>query len=146
MSYILLVEDNDGDIRLVKEALREYKIDNNVHVATTGEAALAFLREEGDYRGSPRPDLILLDLNLPGMHGKEVLTAIKADENLTDIPVVVLTSSEADQDVLSSYRLNVNCYITKPVDLDEFLKVVKAIEDFWFKIVVLPSQRTSAHQ
>lgn len=133
-----MVEDNPGDVRLVEEALAEYKVRNNLHVVPDGIEAMAFLRREGAFTHTPRPDLILLDLNLPRKNGREVLAEIKADPRLRQIPVVVLTSSAAEEDILASYNLNVNCYITKPVDLDEFFKVVQAIEHFWFSIVVLP--------
>lgn len=135
---ILLVEDNPGDVRLVEEALLEYKVHNNLTVARDGVEALAFLRREGEFAGVPRPDLILLDLNLPRMSGQEVLAEIKHDGRLRTIPVVVLTTSDAGEDIERAYDLQVNCYITKPVDLDEFLKVVQAIESFWFQVVVLP--------
>lgn len=137
---ILLVEDNPGDVRLTQEALRDGKVRNNLSVAPDGVEAMAFLRREGKYAGAPRPDLILLDLNLPRMDGREVLAAIKADERLRRIPVVVLTTSRAEQDVLRSYDLHVNCYVTKPIDLDQFITVVKTIEDFWLTVVVLPEE------
>jgi len=135
---ILLVEDNPGDVRLVKEALKDVKMLNNLRVAKDGVEALDFLHREGNHTGAPRPDLILLDLNLPKKDGREVLKDIKADKNLKRIPVVVLTTSKAEEDILRSYDLQANCYITKPVDLDEFIKVVKSIKDFWFTIVKLP--------
>jgi two-component system, chemotaxis family, response regulator Rcp1 len=135
---VLLVEDNPGDVRLTMEALREAKMHNRVYVAQDGVEALAFLRKEGKYAEMPRPDLILLDLNLPRKNGREVLEEIKTDEDLKCIPVVVLTSSSAEQDVLRAYKLNANCYVTKPVDLDQFLSVVKSIEDFWMSVVKLP--------
>ena len=135
---ILLVEDNPGDVRLTIEALRDSKVRNNLHVAVDGVDALAFLRHEGRYAEAPRPDLILLDLNLPKKDGREVLAEIKADAILRTIPVVILTTSRAEQDVLRSYELQANCYITKPVDLDQFITVVKSIEDFWLTIVTLP--------
>jgi two-component system, chemotaxis family, response regulator Rcp1 len=135
---ILLVEDNPGDVRLTREALQEAKVRNNLHVVDDGVKALKFLRREGEYAGATRPDLILLDLNLPRMGGREVLMEIKADPNLLQIPVVVLTSSEAEQDIVKAYELHANCYITKPVNLDRFIAVVKSIEDFWFTIVRLP--------
>jgi two-component system, chemotaxis family, response regulator Rcp1 len=135
---ILLVEDNPGDVRLTVEGLKEGKLRNNLHVARDGVEAMAFLRREGEYADAVRPDLILLDLNLPRMDGREVLTAIKSDASLKTIPVVILTTSRAEQDVLRSYELQANCYITKPVDLEQFITVVKAIEDFWFTIVTLP--------
>jgi two-component system, chemotaxis family, response regulator Rcp1 len=137
---ILLVEDNPGDVRLTMEGLNEGKVRNNLHVAKDGVEALAFLRREGEFGNAVRPDLILLDLNLPRKDGREVLTDIKSDPDLKTIPVVVLTTSRADQDVLHSYQLQANCYITKPVDLDQFITVVKSIEDFWLTIVTLPHQ------
>lgn len=135
---ILLVEDNPGDVRLTREALKEGKIRNHLHVAFDGVEAVAFLRQEGPYRDAPRPDIILLDLNLPRKNGREVLEEIKADPELRRIPVVVLTTSEAEQDVVRAYTLNANCYICKPVDLDQFIDVVRSIEDFWFTVVKLP--------
>ncbi len=136
---ILLVEDNPGDVRLTKEALKEGKVVNNLHVVGDGVEALAFLQRAGKYANAPRPDVILLDLNLPRKDGREVLAEVKADEHLRRIPVVVLTVSKAEEDILRTYDLHANCYITKPVDLDQFIKVVKSIEDFWFTIVRLPS-------
>jgi two-component system, chemotaxis family, response regulator Rcp1 len=135
---ILLVEDNPGDVRLTIEALRESKVRNNLHVARDGVEALAFLRREGPHAQVVRPDLILLDLNLPRKDGREVLAEIKADPQLHTIPVVVLTTSHAEQDVLQTYELQANCYITKPVDLEQFITVVKSIENFWLTIVTLP--------
>jgi chemotaxis family two-component system response regulator Rcp1 len=135
---LLLVEDNPGDVRLTQEALREGKVSNHLHVAADGVEALAYLRREGQYAQAPQPDLILLDLNLPKKSGPEVLAEIKADPVLKRIPVVILTVSKAEEDVLKSYNLHANCYITKPVDLDQFLEVVKSIEDFWLTVVVLP--------
>jgi len=135
---ILLVEDNPGDVRLTIEGLKEGKVKNNLHVVGDGVEALAFLRKEGKYGDAVRPDLILLDWNLPKKNGREVLTEIKEDEVLRHIPVVVLTTSKAEQDILKAYSLHANCYITKPVDLDQFIAVVESIEDFWFTIVKLP--------
>jgi two-component system, chemotaxis family, response regulator Rcp1 len=135
---ILLVEDNPGDVRLTIEGLKESKVRNILHVARDGVEAMEFLRRDGQHAGAPRPDLILLDLNLPRMDGREVLSAIKSDPELKTIPVVVLTTSRAEQDVLRSYELQANCYITKPVDLEQFITVVKSIEDFWLTIVTLP--------
>lgn len=135
----LLVEDNPGDVRLTQEALRSHKVQNNLHVVSDGEEAMAFLRKQGKYANAPRPDIILLDLNLPRKDGREVLADIKSDPNLKTIPVVVITSSEAEQDVIKSYNLNANCYVTKPVNLDQFIKVVQSINDFWLTIVKLPS-------
>ena len=136
---ILLVEDNPGDIRLTKEALKEAKVLNTLTVVQDGVEALTCLRRQGQYADAKRPDLILLDLNLPRKDGREVLAEIKNDEALKFIPVVILTTSQDEQDVLKSYGLHANCYITKPVELEQFISVVKAIEDFWLGIVVLPS-------
>jgi CheY-like chemotaxis protein len=137
---VLLVEDNPGDVRLTREALKEGKVRNNLSVAPDGVEALAFLRREGKYADAPRPDVILLDLNLPRKDGREVLEAIKADPALRNIPVVILTTSDAERDIVRAYSLHANCYITKPVDLDQFITVVKSIEDFWFTIVKLPPE------
>jgi len=136
----LLVEDNPGDVRLTQEALKECKLRNNLSVVGDGVEALAFLRREGKYADAPKPDVILLDLNLPRKGGREVLAEIKADPVLRRIPVVVITSSEAEQDVLASYDLHVNCYVNKPVDLDQFIKVVRSIGTFWLTIVKLPGE------
>lgn len=135
---ILLVEDNPGDVGLTKASLRESKILNRLSVVRDGEEAMSFLRRQGEYAEARRPDLILLDLNLPKKDGREVLAEVKADAELRRIPVVVLTSSAAEQDILRSYDLHANCYITKPVDLEQFSVVVKTIEEFWFTIVMLP--------
>ena len=135
---ILLVEDNPGDADLAREALEESKIRNVLSVVSDGEKAMAFLRQSGQYAAAPRPDLILLDLNLPRKDGREVLAEIKTDEDLKRIPVVILTTSKEEEDILRSYNLHANCYITKPIDLHQFLKVVKSIEDFWLTIVTLP--------
>ena len=135
---ILLVEDNPGDVRLTQEALGEAKVRNNLAVAKDGVEALAFLRREAPFVDAARPDLILLDLNLPRKDGREVLSEIKADPELRRLPVVVLTTSSAEKDVLESYNLYANCYITKPVDLDQFVRIVSSIEDFWLTIVKLP--------
>ncbi len=135
---ILLVEDSPGDIRLTQEAFKEGKLLNSLHVVNDGVEALAFLRRQGKYAQAPRPDLILLDLNLPKKDGREVLAEIKPDEDLRRIPVVVLTISEAEEDILKSYNLYANCFITKPVEFMKFMDVVRAIEDFWFSIVKLP--------
>jgi CheY-like chemotaxis protein len=137
---ILLVEDNPGDIRLTREALRDGKIYNNLYVVRDGVEAMAFLRKTGQYARAPRPDLILLDLNLPRKDGHEVLAEVKTDENLRRIPVVILTTSQAEEDIIKTYDLHVNCYITKPVDLDQFVKIVKSIEEFWLTIVKLPAE------
>jgi chemotaxis family two-component system response regulator Rcp1 len=134
---ILLVEDNPGDVRLTREALRDGKVGNRLHVAMDGVEAMAFLRKQGVHSDAPTPDLVLLDLNLPKKSGREVLEEIKHDEQLKHIPVVILTSSQAEQDVLSSYRLRANAFVTKPVDLEQFLKVVQSIEHFWVEIVKL---------
>ena len=138
VAEILLVEDNPGDVRLTSEALKEGKVLNNLHVAGDGVEALAFLRREGEYSHAPRPDLILLDLNLPKKDGREVLSELKADDELKRIPVVILTTSKAEEDVLKTYDLHANCYITKPVDLEQFIHVVQAIENFWLALVKLP--------
>ena len=135
---ILLVEDNPGDVRLTQEALREGKVINNMNVVADGVEAIAYLRQKGRHTGAPRPDMILLDLNLPRKDGREVLAEIKEDPDLKRIPVVVITSSKSEEDVLRSYNLHANCYVTKPVDLDQFVAVVKSIEDFWMGIVKLP--------
>jgi two-component system, chemotaxis family, response regulator Rcp1 len=138
---ILLVEDNPGDVRLTKEALREGKVYNNLHWAKDGVEALEFLRREGKHGKAPRPDIILLDLNLPKKDGREVLEIIKSDERLKHIPVVVLTTSKAEEDVLRSYALHANCYVTKPVDLEKFIVVVKSIDRFWLTVVTLPPSK-----
>ena len=135
---ILLVEDNPGDVRLTKEELREGKVYNNLHWAKDGVEALEFLRREGKHSEAPRPDIILLDLNLPKKDGREVLSSIKNDDRFKQIPVVILTTSEAEEDVLRSYELHANCYITKPVDLDKFIVVVQSIDRFWLTVVTLP--------
>jgi two-component system, chemotaxis family, response regulator Rcp1 len=137
---VLLVEDNPGDVRLTREALKEGKLRVNLHVAPDGVEALAFLRRQGRYVDAIRPDLILLDLNLPKKDGREVLQEIKRDDALRTIPVVILTSSQAEQDIARAYDLHANCYVTKPVDLDQFINVVRSIEDFWFALVKLPPQ------
>lgn len=138
MIDILLVEDNAADIRLTQEALKESKLRNNLYVVRDGMEAMAFLRREGRYEDAVRPDLILLDLNLPKKNGREVLEDVKSDEDLSTIPVVILTVSGAEEDIIKTYRLHANCYITKPIDLDQFMRVVKSIEDFWLTIVKLP--------
>ncbi|HLI26557.1 MAG TPA: response regulator [Chloroflexota bacterium] len=137
---ILLVEDSPADVDLTREALEDAKVRNHLSVVADGVEALAFLRREGRYADAPRPDLILLDLNLPKKDGREVLAEIKADPALRRIPVVVLTTSEAEQDILRSYDLHANCYITKPVDLEAFIEVVRSIEGFWLAIVRLPTE------
>lgn len=138
---ILLVEDNPGDADLAREALEGNKMCNPLRVVKDGVQAMEYLRREGKYAGVPRPDVILLDLNLPRKDGREVLAEIKADEDLKSIPVVILTSSVAEEDVLKSYNLHANCYITKPIDVSQFFKVVRAIESFWLGIVALPPHR-----
>src|SRR5687768_13841037 len=135
---ILLVEDNPGDERLTREALKEGKVYSNLHWARDGVEAMAFLRREGNYAAAPRPEIILLDLNLPRKDGREVLQEIKADDSLRRIPVVVLTTSKAEEDVLRSYNLHANCFVTKPVDLEKFIVVVKSIDSFWLTVVTLP--------
>jgi len=135
---ILLVEDSPSDVRLTIEALKDAKVSNRLSVVSDGVEAIAFLKKVGKYADSPCPDLILLDLNLPKKDGREVLKEIKQDENLKAIPVVVITTSKSDEDILKSYNLHANCYITKPIGLEQFLIVVKAIESFWLKIVKLP--------
>ena len=137
---ILLVEDNPGDVRLTKEALKEGKIINNLHLAKDGIEAISFLRRKGEYVNAVRPDLILLDLNLPKKDGREVLMEIKEDEELRRIPVVVLTTSRSEEDIIRTYDYHANCYITKPVDFDQFIKVIKSIEDFWLSVVKLPNK------
>ncbi|HLA37932.1 MAG TPA: response regulator [Candidatus Brocadiales bacterium] len=137
---ILLVEDNLGDVRLTQEALKEGKVINNLSVARDGEEAMEFLWRKGKYANAIRPDLILLDLNMPKKDGRAVLADIKNDEELRNIPVVVLTTSVAEQDILKAYNLHANCYITKPVDLGQFIEVVKNINDFWFTVVKLPTK------
>ena len=136
---ILLVEDNPADVRLTQEELKEGKVFNNLHWAKDGVEALEFLRREGKHAGAPRPDIILLDLNLPKKDGREVLHEIKNDEKLKRIPVVILTTSKAEEDVLKSYNLHANCYVTKPVDLEQFIVVVKSIDMFWLTVVTLPN-------
>ena len=136
---VLLVEDNPGDVRLTQEALKEGKLLINLSVATDGLEALAFLRREGTHGEAPTPDLILLDLNLPKKDGREVLQEIKTDDQLKRIPVVVLTTSEADADILETYGNHANCYLTKPVDMGQFLEIVMILEEFWLTIVKLPS-------
>lgn len=135
---ILLVEDNPGDVDLTREALETGKLRNNLYVVRDGEEAMAFLRHEGKYAGVPRPGLVLLDLNLPRKNGREVLAEMKSDANLKRIPVVILTSSQAEEDILKTYNLHANCYVTKPIELNHFIKVVQAIEVFWLTIVELP--------
>jgi two-component system, chemotaxis family, response regulator Rcp1 len=135
---ILLVEDNPADVRLTQEALRESKLSNRLHAVGDGEQALRFLRREGEHAESPRPDLVLLDLNLPRLSGREVLAMVKADPDLRRIPVIVLTTSEAEEDIVRSYDLHANAYVRTPVDFHQFTDVVRLIEDFWFTVVKLP--------
>jgi chemotaxis family two-component system response regulator Rcp1 len=135
---ILLIEDNPGDVRLTREAFQEGKITNNLSVVKDGVEAIAFLHQEDKYADAPRPDVILLDLNLPRKDGREVLAEIKQDPDLKRIPVVILTTSQAEQDILKTYNLHANCYITKPVDLEQFIGVVRSIEAFWLSVVKLP--------
>ncbi len=135
---ILLVEDNPGDVRLTQEALREAKVRNNLQVVQDGEAALNFLYRKDGFSDAPRPDIILLDLNLPKKNGQEVLAEIKADPCLRRIPVVILTTSKAEEDILKSYDLHANCYVTKPVDFEQFIRVIKSIQEFWLTVVKLP--------
>jgi chemotaxis family two-component system response regulator Rcp1 len=140
---VLLVEDNPGDVRLTREAFRDANRSIRLHVASDGVEAMAFLRREGAHVRAPRPDLILLDLNLPRMDGREVLSQIKQDDGLRTIPAVILTTSEAEADILKSYQLHANCYLSKPIELDAFESVVKSINDFWLTKAKLPPQRRS---
>jgi CheY-like chemotaxis protein len=137
--HVLLVEDSPGDVRLTREAMRHAKVHNELHVARDGEEAMAFLRREGAYAGMPTPDLVLLDLNLPRKDGREVLAELKDDDELRRVPVIVLTTSAAERDVLESYDGHANAYITKPVDFERFIEVVRSIENFWLSVVHLPS-------
>lgn len=137
---ILLVEDNPADVRLTQEALAESKLFTNMSVAYDGVEALEYLRKEGQFKEATKPDLIILDLNMPRKDGREVLADIKADDNLKDIPVVILTTSRAEEDIIRTYKLHANCFISKPVDLEQFIQVVKSIESFWFTIVSLPTK------
>ncbi|MER6507697.1 response regulator [Nonomuraea sp. NPDC050227] len=136
---VLLVEDDQGDILLTREAFDLNKVRNRLNVVNDGEQAMAYLRREGAYAGAPRPDLILLDLNLPRMNGLEVLSEVKADAALRTIPVVILTTSEAEEDILHSYRLHANAYVAKPVDFEQFIRVVRQIDDFFVTVVKLPA-------
>jgi CheY-like chemotaxis protein len=135
---LLLCEDNIGDQRLTTEAFRDSRVCNKLNIVGDGVEALEFLHKEGKYANAPTPDLILLDLNMPRKDGREVLAEIKLDEKLRRIPVVILTTSQAEADILKTYNLHANCYVTKPVDLDQFLQMIKSLEDFWFSIVRLP--------
>lgn len=137
---ILLIEDNPGDVRLTIEGLKEAKVYNNLHVARDGIEALSFLRREGPHSDAPRPDLILLDLNLPRKDGREVLAEIKRDEALKRIPVIVLTTSQDEEDIFKTYDLHANCYITKPLDFEQFMHVVQSVEDFWLSVVTFPPE------
>ena len=137
---ILLVEDNPGDARLAQEAIREARMRNHLNWVLDGVEALTFLRKEGKHKQAPRPDIILLDLNLPRKDGRELLAEIKRDEQLKQIPVVVLTTSEAEEDISRAYRLKANCYIAKPPQLDDLVKIVKSIEEFWFRVARLPAE------
>jgi CheY-like chemotaxis protein len=136
---VLLVEDDPGDVMMTREAFQDYKVHNQLHVVSDGAEAMAFLRQEGEYAGHPRPDLVLLDLNLPRMDGRQVLESIKSDPELASIPVVVLTTSENEDDVLRSYSLHANAYVTKPVDFQRFVAIVRQIDDFFVSVVRLPS-------
>jgi chemotaxis family two-component system response regulator Rcp1 len=138
---ILLVEDNPGDVRLIREALQDAKLLNQLSTVSDGQEAMDWLHKQGSYAQASRPDLILLDLNLPGKDGREVLAEIKADPDFWSIPVVIITSSEAEEDILKGYNAHANCYVTKPVDLERFVIVVRSIEDFWVSIVKLPPKR-----
>ena len=135
---VLLVEDNPGDVRLTFEAMKEGKVVNHINVAQDGVEAMAYLHREGAYKNAVRPDLILLDLNLPRKGGREVLAEVKADETLRQIPIVILTTSQAEEDIVRTYNLHANCYVNKPVDLEQFIEVVKSINNFWFSVVKLP--------
>jgi CheY-like chemotaxis protein len=136
---VLLVEDDPGDVLMTREAFADFKVHNTLHVVNNGVDAMAFMRHEGEFADAPRPDLVLLDLNLPKMDGREVLAAVKEDPNLRAIPIVVLTTSEAEEDVVRSYSLHANAYVTKPVDFDRFIEVVRRIDDFFVSIVRLPA-------
>lgn len=138
--HILLVEDNPGDVELTKQGLKEGKVSVHLDVVVDGAQAMAFLRQQGRHAGANRPDIVLLDLNLPGKDGREVLAEIRDDPELETIPIAVLTTSDADEDILQAYKLKANCYITKPVDFDQFVKIVHQIKAFWFTIVSLPSE------
>lgn len=142
---VLLVEDSPGDVRLTQEAFRDANMSIHLHVATDGVEAMAFLRKEGNYSDAPRPDMILLDLNLPRMDGREVLAHIKADAGLRSIPTVILTTSESEVDIVNSYQLQANCYLSKPVQLDAFETLVKSINDFWLTKVKFPQQKAKAN-
>lgn len=136
---ILMAEDNPGDARLTLEAFKEWHLENAIHVVTDGEEALNFLYQRGKYTSAPRPDMILLDINMPKKNGVEVLAEIKQDDNLKRIPVIMLTTSKAEEDILKTYNYHANSYITKPVDVDKFIEVVKSLENYWFSMVKLPN-------
>jgi two-component system, chemotaxis family, response regulator Rcp1 len=135
---ILIIEDNPGDARLIREALSESRVYSTLYIVSDGVEALGFLRNEGRYSDAPKPHLIILDLNLPRKDGREVLAEIKSDEELLHIPVVIMTISQAEEDIMNTYKLHANCYISKPIDLNEFIRVIKSIEEFWFSVVKLP--------
>lgn len=135
---VLLVEDDEGDVLMTREAFEHYKIRNELHVVRDGEQAVQFLRKEGEFADAPRPDLVLLDLNLPRFDGRQVLAEIKADDTLRSIPIVVLTTSEAEEDIVRSYQLHANAYVTKPVDFDRFIEVIRKIDEFFVTVVKLP--------
>lgn len=139
---ILVVEDNPGDARLIREILNENKLYSSLYIVNDGVEAMSYLHNEGKFSIAPKPDLIILDLNLPRKDGREVLAEIKADDELKHIPIVIMTISQAEEDILKTYKLHANCYITKPIDLNEFIKVIKSIEDFWFSVVKLPPKAT----
>jgi CheY-like chemotaxis protein len=139
---ILVVEDNPGDARLIREILNENKLYSSLYIVNDGVEAMSFLHNEGKFSIAPKPDLIILDLNLPRKDGREVLAEIKADDELKHMPIVIMTISQAEEDILKTYKLHANCYITKPIDLNEFIKVIKSIEDFWFSVVKLPPKAT----
>jgi two-component system, chemotaxis family, response regulator Rcp1 len=143
---ILLVEDSPSDTELTVEALKEAKVRNHLSIVEDGVQAMEFLRRQGEFKDAPRPDLIMLDLNLPRKDGREVLAELKSDNDLKAIPVVILTTSRAEQDVLRAYQLNANCYITKPVDFEQFLEVVRSIESFWLFVVTLPPKPPAEHK
>lgn len=140
-AQVLLVEDNEDDVELTLEALKDSKVRMEVHVVDDGVSALKFLRQQDEYKDKPRPDMVLLDLNLPIMDGREVLKEIREDDDLTDLPVVVLTTSQSEEDILKMYKLHANCYISKPVDFLKFTEIVKQIEGFWLQLVKLPQRR-----
>lgn len=143
LMHILLIEDNPADVELTRQCFRESRIPNEVHAARNADTAIAFLRRSGEFANAPRPDLVLLDLNLPGVDGREILAGLKRDADLRTIPVVVLTTSDADADVCEAYRLQANSYLRKPVDLDEFIELADAVCTYWFRYVTLPPQKCS---